>query len=167
MNPHSFCTCWPGATVWLTGPPGAGKTAIARVPAERLRERGRRVEALDRDGTRAILSPVSIREERDTGAQRVGLMAEILARNGIIALVPVTVPWANSREAVRRRHERSGTAHLEMQVVRDAMPPDGLPGVDGAYEAPAGADLRIAAHGQSVEESARALYRLPAEKELA
>ncbi|MFI1973474.1 adenylyl-sulfate kinase, partial [Streptomyces cinnamoneus] len=39
----------PGATVWLTGLPSAGKTTIARALAGRLRGVGGRVEVLDGD----------------------------------------------------------------------------------------------------------------------
>ena len=38
-----------GATVWLTGLSGAGKSTVARIVAERLRARGARVEVLDGD----------------------------------------------------------------------------------------------------------------------
>ncbi|MGK5545789.1 adenylyl-sulfate kinase [Streptomyces sp. URMC 127] len=176
---HPFCTCWPGATVWLAGLPSAGKTTIARALAQRLRGEGRRVEVLDGDENRAVLSADLgfSREDRYTNVQRVGLIAEVLARNGIVALVPVIAPYADSREAVRKRHESSGTAYLEVHVAtpvevcaaRDvkglyarqaAGELSGLTGVDDPYEAPADPDLRIEAHGRSAEESAGALYAL-------
>lgn len=100
-----------GCTVWLTGLPSSGKTTIATALAERLRGDGHRVEVLDGDVIRSFLS-VSLgfsREDRDTNVQRIGLVAEILARNRITALVPVIAPYRNSREAVRKRHEQSGT----------------------------------------------------------
>ncbi|MEU8551332.1 adenylyl-sulfate kinase [Streptomyces roseoverticillatus] len=183
---HPFCTCWPGATVWLTGLPSAGKTTIARALAARLRGDGRRVEVLDGDENRAVLTADLgfSREDRYTNVQRVGLLAEVLARNGIVALVPVIAPYADSREAVRKRHESSGTAYLEVHVAtplevcaaRDvkglyarqaAGTLTGLTGVDDPYEAPAEPDLRIAAHEQGVEESAHAVFRLLQTKELA
>ncbi|MFD1833404.1 adenylyl-sulfate kinase, partial [Streptomyces desertarenae] len=39
-TPQAVCTCRPGATVWLTGLPSAGKTTIARALADRLRAEG-------------------------------------------------------------------------------------------------------------------------------
>ncbi|MFH8787141.1 adenylyl-sulfate kinase [Streptomyces roseoverticillatus] len=183
---HPFCTCWPGATVWLTGLPSAGKTTIARALAARLRGDGRRVEVLDGDENRAVLTADLgfSREDRYTNVQRVGLLAEVLARNGIVALVPVIAPYADSRQAVRKRHESSGTAYLEVHVAtplevcaaRDvkglyarqaAGTLTGLTGVDDPYEAPADPDLRISAHEQGVEESAHAVFRLLQAKELA
>ncbi|MFC5725039.1 adenylyl-sulfate kinase, partial [Streptomyces gamaensis] len=118
MNPPSFCTCWPGATVWLTGLPSAGKTTIARAVAERLRGEGRRVEILDGDENRALLSAGLgfSRADRDTNVQRVGLMAEVLARNGVLVLVPVIAPYADAREAVRKRHAGAGTPFVEVWV---------------------------------------------------
>ncbi|MBW1600670.1 adenylyl-sulfate kinase [Streptomyces sp. JJ66] len=175
-----------GATVWLTGLPSAGKTTIARALAQRLEGAGQRVEVLDGDEIREFLSAGLgfSREDRHTNVQRVGFVAELLASHGVTALVPVIAPFADSREAVRKRHERAGTPYVEVHVAtpvevcseRDvkglyarqaAGELSGLTGVDDPYEAPAAPDLRIAAHEQSIEESAAALHALLTGKGLA
>ncbi|MGW2842035.1 adenylyl-sulfate kinase [Streptomyces sp. NPDC001493] len=168
-----------GATVWLTGLPSSGKSTLARAVEERLRAAGRRVEVLDGDEIRTFLSAGLgfSREDRNTNVQRIGLVAEVLARNGVIAVVPVIAPYADSREAVRARHAKSGTRYLEVHVatpvevcsVRDvkglyakqaAGEISGLTGVDDPYEAPESPDLRIAAHRRTVAESAEAVLDL-------
>ncbi|MFG2309790.1 adenylyl-sulfate kinase [Streptomyces sp. NPDC048566] len=175
-----------GATVWLTGLPSAGKTTIAYELAGRLREEGRRVEVLDGDEIRAFLSAGLgfSRADRDTNVRRIGYLAELLARNGVTALVPVIAPYADSRDAVRDRHAAGGTPYLEVHVatpvevcsVRDvkglyarqaAGEISGLTGVDDPYEEPASPDLRIASHTQTVQESAAALHALLTERGLA
>jgi adenylylsulfate kinase len=175
-----------GATVWLTGLPSAGKTTIAYELAGRLRDEGHRVEVLDGDEIREFLSSGLgfSREDRDTNVQRIGFLAELLARNGVKALVPVIAPYADSREAVRGRHRSGGTPYLEVHVatpvevcsVRDvkglyakqaAGEISGLTGVDDPYEEPASPDLRIESHTQSVQESAAALHALLTERGLA
>ncbi|MGW3569486.1 adenylyl-sulfate kinase [Streptomyces sp. NPDC000941] len=175
-----------GATVWLTGLPSAGKTTIAYALAERLRGEGHRVEVLDGDEIREFLSSGLgfSREDRDTNVQRIGFVAELLASNGVKVLVPVIAPYADSREAVRKRHQTEGTAYLEVHV---ATPVDvcaerdvkglyakqaagaikGLTGVDDPYEAPDSPDLRIETHQQGVQESAAALRSLLGERGLA
>ncbi|MFJ7997680.1 adenylyl-sulfate kinase [Streptomyces sp. NPDC096310] len=186
MEQQAICTCWPGATVWLTGLPSAGKTTLAHELAGRLRDDGRRVEVLDGDEIRTFLSAGLgfSRADRHTNVQRIGLVAEVLARNGILALVPVIAPYADSREAVRKRHQGSDTPYLEVHVatpvevcsVRDvkglyakqaAGELTGLTGVDDPYEAPEKPDLRIESHTRSVEESATALHALLTERGLA
>ncbi|MEU1330901.1 adenylyl-sulfate kinase [Streptomyces sp. NPDC005865] len=175
-----------GATVWLTGLPSAGKTTIAYELAGRLRTEGRRVEVLDGDEIREFLSAGLgfSREDRHTNVQRIGFVAELLARNGVLALVPVIAPFADSREAVRKRHQVAGTGYLEVHVatpvevcsVRDvkglyakqaAGEISGLTGVDDPYEAPASPDLRIESQDQTVQESAAALHALLTERGLA
>ncbi|WP_420894570.1 adenylyl-sulfate kinase [Streptomyces scopuliridis] len=175
-----------GATVWLTGLPSAGKTTIANALADRLRAEGHRVEVLDGDEIREFLSAGLgfSREDRHTNVQRIGFVAELLASNGVKALVPVIAPYADSREAVRKRHQSEGTGYLEVHVatpvevcsVRDvkglyakqaAGEISGLTGVDDPYEAPDSPDLRIESHTQSVPESAAALHALLAERGLA
>lgn len=175
-----------GATIWLTGLPSAGKTTVAYELAGRLRAGGHRVEVLDGDEIREFLSAGLgfSREDRHTNVQRIGFVAQLLAANGVKALVPVIAPYADSREAVRKRHQTAGTGYLEVHVatpvevcsVRDvkglyakqaAGEISGLTGVDDPYEAPESPDLRIESHTQSVQESAAALHALLTERGLA
>ncbi|MGC2997784.1 adenylyl-sulfate kinase [Streptomyces sp. G35A] len=175
-----------GATVWLTGLPSAGKTTIAHELAGRLSERGHRVEVLDGDEIREFLSAGLgfSREDRHTNVQRIGFVAELLARNGVTALVPVIAPYAGSRDAVRKRHEANGTPYVEVHVatpvevcsVRDvkglyakqaAGELTGLTGVDDPYEEPVSPDLRIESQHQTVQESAAAVHALLSERGLA
>lgn len=171
--------------MWLTGLPSAGKTTIARALAGRLHAEGHRVEVLDGDEIREFLSAGLgfSRQDRHTNVQRIGFVAQLLASHGVTVLVPVIAPYADSREAVRKRHQAHGTGYLEVHVatpvevcsVRDvkglyarqaAGELSGLTGVDDPYEAPADPDLRIETHEQSVEESASALHVLLKERGL-
>ncbi|MFD9071849.1 adenylyl-sulfate kinase [Streptomyces lasiicapitis] len=175
-----------GATVWLTGLPSAGKTTIAHELARTLHADGRRVEVLDGDEIREFLSAGLgfSREDRHTNVQRIGFVAELLARNGVLALVPVIAPFTDSREAVRKLHQGGGTAYLEVHVatpvevcsVRDvkglyakqaAGEISGLTGVDDPYEEPESPDLRIESQDQTVRESAAAVHALLNERGLA
>ncbi|BAC70023.1 adenylyl-sulfate kinase [Streptomyces avermitilis] len=174
-----------GATVWLAGLPSAGKTTIGRILAGRLRSQGHRVEVLDGDEIRRFLSAGLgfSRADRHTNAQRIGLVAEVLARNGVLAVVPVIAPYADSREAVRKRHEASGTPYLEVHVAtpvevcseRDvkglyarqaAGRLKGLTGVDDPYEPPVDPALTLETQGQTPEESAGAVYAVLAARGL-
>ncbi len=180
MNQENQVT---GATIWLTGLPSAGKTTIAYELAGRLREEGHRVEVLDGDEIRTFLTADLgfSREDRHTNVQRIGFLADMLARNGVKALVPVIAPYADSREAVRKRHRASGAAYVEVHVAtpvevcseRDvkglyakqaAGEISGLTGVDDPYEEPESPDLRIESHTQTVQESAAALHALLTER---
>ncbi|MFJ9584035.1 adenylyl-sulfate kinase [Streptomyces acidicola] len=175
-----------GATVWLTGLPSAGKTTIAYELANRLREDGHLVEVLDGDEIREFLTADLgfSRADRHTNVQRVGFLADLLARNGVKALVPVIAPYADSREAVRKRHQAGGTPYIEVHVatpvevcsVRDvkglyakqaAGEISGLTGVDDPYEEPESPDLRIESQDQTVQESAATLHKLLVERGLA
>ncbi|MFE7974321.1 adenylyl-sulfate kinase [Streptomyces shenzhenensis] len=168
-----------GATVWLTGLPSAGKTTIARLLGDRLTGEGHRVEVLDGDEIRRFLSSGLgfSRADRNTNVQRIGLVSEVLARNGVLSLVPVIAPYADSRDAVRARHEKSGTPYLEVHVAtpvevcseRDvkglyarqaAGELTGLTGIDDPYEPPADPALVLRTQEQSPQESADAVYAL-------
>ncbi|CAM2948353.1 adenylyl-sulfate kinase [Dermacoccus profundi] len=167
------------ATVWLTGLSGAGKSTIAHELVEALRARGERVELLDGDELRESLSKGLgfSREDRTTHVTRVGFLADMLARNGVWAVVPVIAPYADAREQNRARHEASGARYVEVHVAtsleecarRDvkglyakarAGEIPAMTGVDDPYEIPEDPDLRLETEGRSVRDSAAEVLAL-------
>ena len=175
-----------GATVWLTGLPSSGKTTVARALADRLRADGAAVEVLDGDELRRHLTADLgfSRADRDTNVARVGYVAQLLARNGVLVLVPVIAPYAAARAAVRARHAAGGTAYLEVHVAtslevcaeRDvkglyararAGQLSGLTGVDDPYEPPPRPELRLDTAGRPVAESVGAVHAALVERGLA
>jgi adenylylsulfate kinase len=161
-----------GATVWLTGLPSAGKSTIAHGCERELRARAARVEVLDGDAVRPHLAAARgfSREDRAINIRRIGWVAELLARNGVLVLVSAIAPFGDVREEVRAAHAANGTRYLEVHVstpvevaaARDvkrlyarqrAGEISGLTGVDDPYEVPHTPDLVIPAHEQPVAES--------------
>lgn len=151
-----------GTTVWLTGLPSAGKTTLALALARVLRARGADVEVLDGDEVRTHLSAGLgfSRQDRETQVTRIGYVAELLARHGVIVLVPVIAPYRDARDGVRAHHDAHGTALLQVHL---STPVDvcaqrdvkglyakafrgeisSMTGVDDPYEIPEDPDLRI------------------------
>jgi adenylylsulfate kinase len=175
-----------GGTVWLTGLSGAGKTTIADAVAGQLRAAGREVEVLDGDELRRGLSAGLgfSREDRDTHVLRVGFVAELLARHGVVVLVPVIAPYAATRDEVRAQHDAHGTGYLEVHVAtplaecrrRDvkglyaraaAGELTGMTGVDDPYEEPDKPDLRLDTTGLDVTAVACRLMDLLTERGVA
>ena len=70
-----------------------------------LRSRGYKVELLDGDVVRQNLTKgLSFsKEDRDENIRRIGFVANLLARNGVIVLVSAISPYRAIREEVRHR----------------------------------------------------------------
>jgi adenylylsulfate kinase len=175
-----------GATLWLTGLPSAGKTTLATALAERLRADGRAVEVLDGDAVRPVLSPELgySRADRDANVARIGWVAHLLARHGVLVFASVVSPFAAAREAVRAQHETSAVPYLEVHV---ATPVEicaerdvkglyarqrsgalaGLTGIDGEYEPPTRPELRLDTSGRSVGDAVDDLITLLRKENLA
>jgi len=174
-----------GATVWLTGLPSAGKTTLALALADELRARGADVEILDGDQVRTHLSAGLgfTRQDRETQVTRIGFVAELLARHGVIVLVPVIAPYADAREKVRIHHAATGSTLLQVHLStpvevcaeRDVKglyakayrgEISSMTGVDDPYEIPADPDLRIDTAAVDKDDSVAALLDLLTEKGL-
>jgi adenylylsulfate kinase len=96
-----------GFTLWFTGMSGAGKSTLAAAVRDELRTRGHRVEVLDGDEVRLNLSKglTFSRADRDTNIRRIGFVARLLSRNGVVAIAAAISPYRELREEVRRQHE--------------------------------------------------------------
>ena len=99
-----------GQVIWLTGLSGAGKTTVARALRGELTALGHRVETLDGDEVRENLSRglTFSKEDRETNVRRIGFVARLLARNGVIVLASAISPYRQSRDDVRRSVESEG-----------------------------------------------------------
>jgi len=164
-----------GATIWLTGLPSSGKTTLAFALEKKFIEDGQRVEVLDGDVIRQSLTAdlgLSA-EDRRTNVTRIGFVAELLSRNGVVVLCPVIAPYRDARDAVRERHDgRFIEVHIatpvELCAERDvkglyALQRDGkltgLTGVDDPYEAPLNPEITLDTSGMTLDESVEVLWQ--------
>ena len=155
--------------MWLTGLSSAGKTTLSRAVSERLWARGHRVELLDGDEVREHLSRGLgfSKEDRNENVRRIGFVAEMLARHGVIAIVAAISPYREARDELRSRSsnflEVYVNASLKVCEQRDVK---GLyrkarsgeiphfTGIDDPYEPPLGPDVECRTDRETIVESA-------------
>ena len=96
-----------GFTLWFTGLSGAGKSTIANILEKKLKEHGLKIEILDGDIVRTHLSKGLgfSKEDRDANIRRIGYVASLLSRNGVIAITAAISPYKEIRKEVRGMHE--------------------------------------------------------------
>ena len=158
-----------GATLWLTGLSGAGKTTIATKLMETLCACAPNVELLDGDIIRQNLTKGLgfSKEDRDENIYRIGFVAQLLTRNGVFVVVSAISPYASTRQAVR---ERVGEDFIEIFVnaplsVCESRDVKGLykrarageiksfTGIDDPYEAPTNPEIECRTDLESLDES--------------
>jgi bifunctional enzyme CysN/CysC len=149
-----------GATVWLTGLSGSGKSTIA-VELERLLVAGGTpAYMLDGDNLRHGLNGDLgfSATDRAENVRRVGEVAALFADAGMVAVVPLISPYRADRDRVRARHAERGLRFVEVFVDTpldecERRDPKGLykqarageitgfTGIDDPYEPPEGPEL--------------------------
>jgi adenylylsulfate kinase len=164
-----------GLTVWFTGLPSAGKTTIARGVEKRLLDEGRRVEILDGDVVRTYLTKDLgySRADRDENIRRIGFVAHLLSRNGVVVLCSVVSPYRDVRDEMRVLHDgRFFEVYVSTPVdvcsdrdvkglyaKQKAGDLSGLTGIDDPYEPPIDPELVVPTHTQTLEESVEAVWQ--------
>ena len=161
-----------GATVWLTGLSGSGKSTIATELARELLNTSRLAYILDADNVRLGLNS-DLGYSDDDRTENIRRMAEVaclFADSGTVAIVPIISPFIASREHARKIHEQRQLRFIEVHV---ATPVDecerrdtkglyakvrngeitGLSGVDSPYEAPKSPDVIVGLANESLQQS--------------
>jgi adenylyl-sulfate kinase len=159
-----------GFVLWFTGLSGSGKSTLAEKVAVDLKAAGRKVEILDGDEVRTHLCKGLgfSKEGRDTNIRRIGYVAHLLARNGVVAITAAISPY----RAIRDENRKLCGDFLEVFVdcpLEECMKRDvkGLykkaiageipqfTGVSDPYEAPEKAEVVVRTAEESIDESAR------------
>jgi bifunctional enzyme CysN/CysC len=144
-----------GATVWLTGLSGSGKSSVAVELERLLLEAGRPAYLLDGDNLRHGLNGDLgfSAQDRDENVRRVAHVARLFADGGVVAIVPLISPYREARALARALHEAAGLRFVEVFVdtpleVCELRDPKGLyararageitgmTGIDDPYEPP-------------------------------
>jgi adenylyl-sulfate kinase len=155
-------------TIWLTGLPCSGKTTLGHAVTERLLAAGGKAELLDGDALRRDLwkDLGFSRSDREENIRRIGSLAEVLARNGIVAVVSAVSPYRAMREQIRSLSssfiEVYVNAPLTVCEQRDVKGMyrrarlgelTGFTGIDDPYEPPFDPEVECRTDLETVEES--------------
>ena len=99
-----------GATIWMTGLSGSGKSTIATAIEHTLVSAGQPAFMLDGDNLRHGLNANLgfSEEDRNENVRRVGEVAKILAEAGTVAIASLVSPYRAERDRVRAIHEEAG-----------------------------------------------------------
>ena len=160
-----------GATVWLTGLSGSGKSTVADILAEMLQERGVLTAILDGDNIRHGLnsdlgfSP----EDRKENIRRISEVAKLFSSFGVVNLLAFISPYREDRDFARSIQDENDFVEVYVQVpleVAEQRDPKGLykkarsgeipsfTGISAPYEEPLSPELVLKTHEFSAEECA-------------
>jgi adenylylsulfate kinase len=157
-----------GFVLWLTGLSGAGKSTVAAKLAPMLAERGHRVELLDGDEVRTNLCQGLgfSRADRDTNIARIGYVASMLAKHGVVVLVAAISPYRAARDQVRASADTFVEVHvatplatcaerdvkgLYAKALSGQLP--NFTGISDPYEPPLAPEIVLHTEVQTVDES--------------
>jgi 3'-phosphoadenosine 5'-phosphosulfate synthase len=168
-----------GATLWMTGCSGAGKTTIATALEDKLvKLYGKHVYRLDGDNLRTTLNrDLGFSEaDRAESVRRTGELATLFADAGVITLVGLISPYRADRDAVRQRHLEQGIPFYEvfLDVPIEELKKRDPKGqyarvesgelkhftcIDDPYEEPLHPEIVLKTHELPLEESVNILFR--------
>ncbi len=151
--------------IWITGPPGSGKTTLARGVAAALEARGVTVKVLELDEIRKVVTPAPTysETEREIVYRALAYMAKLLTEAGVPVLIDATAhrrAWRELARALipafaevqllcpievcRERETRRRPGYAPRAIYARAGGPEAtVPGVDVPYEVSLRAELTL------------------------
>jgi adenylylsulfate kinase len=161
-----------GIVIWLTGLPCSGKSTLSLALVERLASLNRRTEVLDGDVVRTHLSHGLgfSREDRDVNVRRIGFVAGLLARHGVVAIVAAVSPYRAARAHARKLADNFVEVHVDAPLAiceqRDvkgmyaqarAGKRPNFTGIHDPYEPPLDPEVRVSTAEQDVSDCVAAI----------
>ena len=170
-----------GFTLWFTGLPCSGKSAVADRVAEILKQRRLRTERLDGDIVRQSLTRDLgfSKKDRDENITRVTFVAKLLTRNGVAVLTSFISPYrktrAYAREEIGNFIEVYVKCPLEVCIERDVKGMyqkaikgeiEEFTGISDPYEEPENPEILLESDKETLEESAQKVIQKLEEMQL-
>ena len=164
-----------GLMVWFTGLSGAGKSTLARGVCREVAARGFPTELLDADEVRKHLSRgLGFRpEDRMENVRRLGYVAGLLTRHGVVTLVAAMSPDRSVRDEIRQQTGSFVEVFVDVPVeICERRDPVGLyrrfrsgeihnvSGLDDPYEPPLQPEVHCLTAFETVEESVAKVSRV-------
>jgi adenylylsulfate kinase len=165
-----------GATLWLTGLSGSGKSTIAIALEKALYKRNTLSYRLDGDNIRLGINKNLgfSAEDRAENIRRIGEISKLFADCGTLSLSSFISPYRQDRDNVRDLHKQSGIHFVEVYVdcsleVAESRDPKGLykkarggkiknfTGIDDPYEPPKNPEIHLKTDQMTLEQEINAI----------
>jgi adenylylsulfate kinase len=170
--------------IQLFGLSGAGKTTLAHAVKSELLGKNLKVEIIDGDEYRKVIcKDLSFTQnDRIENIRRLGFVGNILARNGVIAILSAISPYEVARQELKNNYKNVYSVWLECPIdeliKRDTkglyhrafLPDDdpnkinNLTGVNDVFEKPENPDMIINTKEIDIEEAKNRLVKFISEK---
>ena len=155
--------------LWFTGLSGSGKSTISEEVYKYLKKKSYKVEHLDGDTVRSIFPSIGFsKDDRNNHIRRIGYLASILEKNGIIVIASFVSPYKESRDFVRNITNNFVEVHvstsLEACESRDvkglykkarAGEIKNFTGIDDPYEVPENPEIIVETETKEVDSAVR------------
>jgi adenylylsulfate kinase len=170
---QKFYPMKPPYVIWITGLSGAGKTTAGEALTEALKKRKQKVEHLDGDGLRKLIPGTGFsKEDRNNHIHRIGYLAGMLEKNGVIVVATFISPYREARAFVRSQCKQFVEVYLSTPLDEcEKRDPKGLykkarsgeiqnfTGISDPYEPPKNPEIEIDTSNQDVEETVSSILK--------
>lgn len=172
-----------GATIWLTGLSGSGKSTVSVALEQMMFRKGYLVYRLDGDNIRFGLNCNLgfSADDRKENIRRISEVAKLMGDAGVITTSAFISPYIADRDIARSIHDKAGIPFVEVHVdvpleVAEARDPKGLykkarrgeiknfTGIDDPYEAPSKPEIKIDTSKLNVNDCAKVILDYLVEK---
>lgn len=172
-----------GATIWLTGLSGSGKSTVSVALEQLMFRKGYLIYRLDGDNIRfGLNSNLGFSaDDRKENIRRISEVAKLMADVGVISASAFISPYTSDRDLARQVHDKAGIPFIEVHVdvplsVAEERDPKGLykkarrgeiknfTGIDDPYEEPPKPEIKIDTSKLNVNECAKVILDYLIEK---